>query len=161
MGCYFDPPRSSARSDRVSGWSAQLSEQIQILAELSKLIKALKYTGSLKASPKIALLGHSFGSAITHGVTTYDPTLMDAVILTGYGMNSTAFNFNLVEAGWSLRVADEEHNFKDAGFDAGYITWDDVWTNILVLVICPGEVSSNQMKYRAKICEQFLQRRQL
>ena len=119
----------------MSGWSSQLSPQLAIAIDLARSLKSSsQFTGSLNTpASKVALIGHSFGSAISHGVAAYAPECIDAVVLTGYGLNLSAVNFPLVIEAWNWRVANsltQAFTGKDLQGDGGYISWVDLWANI-------------------------------
>ncbi|MCJ1331865.1 hypothetical protein MMC10_008557 [Thelotrema lepadinum] len=116
----------------VQGEGAQLSQQISIAFELATNIRAGHYTASLGIPDKIALMGHSFGSAISHGVAAIAPQVADAIILTGYGLNFSVINFQVIEEAWNFRIASglnlAEPNATQ--LDAGYVSWVDLYANI-------------------------------
>jgi pimeloyl-ACP methyl ester carboxylesterase len=74
----------------------------------------------------LVLVGHSFGSFISHGLIAKSPEIADGVILTGlaFAMNSAVS----IEA-FVLRVAAQQDN-KFSDRDDGYVTWADVYANI-------------------------------
>ena len=118
---------------RVSGYSAQLSQQLEITTELARSLKAGRFCGAIGKAEKVALIGHSFGSVISHGVAAYTPELVDAIILTGYNLNFTGVNFGLAFEGWNPRIAstlDKEFSGKNLELDTGYMSWVDLYANI-------------------------------
>ncbi|MCJ1400308.1 hypothetical protein MMC11_003513 [Xylographa trunciseda] len=125
---------------RISGWVNQVSNQNAILTELATLIRAGKYTGSIGTPQSIALIGHSFGSVISHGVAAFAPNTIDALILTGYNLNDTALNLPLVLQAWAPKIASTETVFtgQDAQLDNGYISWPDVYANINTFFKAPN-----------------------
>ena len=61
---------STLTSDRLSGYDIQLSHGIAVLRELANVVRQGKYTGSIGAPSKLALIGFSYGSYITHFTIT-------------------------------------------------------------------------------------------
>lgn len=80
---YYDRLGTGA-SSRVSGYKAQRDNQAAILAELSKLLRAGKYVGTLGKKPEsIVFVGHSFGSTISLTAAANDFSVADGLVLTG------------------------------------------------------------------------------
>ncbi|KAK5946190.1 hypothetical protein PMZ80_000331 [Knufia obscura] len=75
------------QSEMVSGYVAQSSIHASIIKELIKLLRSDKF-GS--PASKVALIGHSMGSAYSNSVLNSDPGLVDAAILTGIAYNITS-----------------------------------------------------------------------
>ncbi|MCJ1451432.1 hypothetical protein MMC28_001769 [Mycoblastus sanguinarius] len=117
-------------SSRISGFTNQFSIQPSILIELAGLLKAGKYTGNIGVPRAVTLIGHSFGSILTHGVAVYAPQAVDEIVLTGYGLNFSTIDLPLVLQGWNVRIAET----ASAEVDAGYLTWVDLYANINMLV---------------------------
>ena len=61
----------------------QLNIQIALGIELTKAIKAGKYTGAVGKPEKVVLVGHSYGSGISAGIVAAEVGLVDGVVLTG------------------------------------------------------------------------------
>jgi pimeloyl-ACP methyl ester carboxylesterase len=97
--------------------------------ELATFLKAGKYTGSVGVPTAVALMGHSFGSILSHGVAAYAPEAIDAVILTAYGLNFSAINFPLILEAWNFRIASIENQTftgQNLQLDTGYVSWVDL-----------------------------------
>ena len=71
---------------RVSGYVAQLSNQLSILKGIVKSIKEGKYTDSIKAS-KTVLVGHSYGSRLSNALIANDPDIVDGMPPQGFYYN--------------------------------------------------------------------------
>ena len=69
--------------DRVSGYVAQLSNQVAILSELTKQVRSGRYTGSIGVPKAVVYVGHSFGSAISISAIGNNACLADGIVLTG------------------------------------------------------------------------------
>ena len=89
----------------MSGYIAQLANQVAIVTELAKLVKAGEYVGGLGKPDAVVLVGHSFGSVISLNAVAERPELVDGVVLTGFSLNSTYLNHNGFVEGIALRVA--------------------------------------------------------
>ncbi|MCJ1393959.1 hypothetical protein MMC18_006836 [Xylographa bjoerkii] len=137
---FFYDRLGVGESERISGWINQFSNQNAILTELATLIKAGKYTGPIGTPNSVALIGHSFGSVLSHGVAAFAPNTIDALILTGYNLNGTAVNLPLVVQAWAPQIASTEAVFtgQDAELDNGYISWPDVYANINTFFKAPN-----------------------
>ena len=90
---------------------------------LTKEIRAGKYTGSLGRPSKVAHVGHSLGSFLTHALLTTSPELSDASILTGIDYNGVGQGVN-VEA-FGLRIADTACPGQFKGRDNNYLVTAD------------------------------------
>lgn len=104
-------------SSRVSGYVAQLSNQVAILAEISRLVKEGRYVGDLGKPEAVVLVGHSFGSAVSLNTVAQFPALVDGVVLTGFSLNETYTNLlGFIEA-VGLRIAAEQDSERWGGLD--------------------------------------------
>ncbi|KAH6661673.1 Alpha/Beta hydrolase protein [Halenospora varia] len=113
------------KSERVSGYVAQVSNQAVIVEKLSALIRSGKFCSR---PSKLVLVGHSLGSAISNAVLHSNPGLVDAAVLTGfsyYGVNSSPS----LQAK-QLRLASLQNPAKWSRYDGGYSTWVDIYANI-------------------------------
>lgn len=73
----------------MSGYKIQLSQQVAVLHNIARLVKAGKYVSDIGVPKKVVYVGHSFGSSISFGALGLEPTIVDGVILTGFGLNSS------------------------------------------------------------------------
>lgn len=110
---------------RVSGFTNQIRKQIAVLKELATLVKAGQYTGALGKPDKLAVMGFSFGSYITHYMTAQNPDLPDAAVMTGINYNTSGLNPNGLFRSFVPRVAATQNPKRFGGLDAGYVTWVD------------------------------------
>jgi pimeloyl-ACP methyl ester carboxylesterase len=100
--------------------------QVEVLDQITRHIRAGKYTGRIGVPKKIIFVGHSYGSIIATATIAGAPDIADAVVLTGF-----AFSMNLQVATEALtpRVASaQDKKWKD--LDAGYFTWADIYSDI-------------------------------
>jgi alpha-beta hydrolase superfamily lysophospholipase len=113
-------------TSRLSGFVNQGSIQVEVLGQLASKIRSGKYSGTIGAPQKLVLVGHSFGSYISHSLLANSPEIADGAALTGlaFAIQSPA----LIEA-LNLRVASLKDN-KWKGLDSGYLIWDDIYGNI-------------------------------
>ncbi|KAK4198394.1 alpha/beta-hydrolase [Triangularia verruculosa] len=117
-------------SEQVSGYVAQLSNQVTILTELTKLIKGGHYVGGTGRPSKTVLVGHSFGSAISSEVVRQNKKLVDGVVLTGFSYNSTHLNgLEFLEAA-GVRIAAQQQPGKWRQLDTGYLTTVDLFASV-------------------------------
>lgn len=100
--------------------------QVDILDQISKQIRAGKYTGTIGVPKKIILVGHSFGSAISAASVAKTPDIADAVVLTGLAFTQ---DLAVVTEAMAPRVASFQDK-KWKGLDAGYLTSADIYANI-------------------------------
>lgn len=119
---------------RMSGFTNQFSLQQSILSELIALIKAGKYTSKLGIPKSTVLIGHSFGSVLSHGIATATPNAVDAIILTGYSNNATLLEVPIIISAWQPRMANLARKVWST-LDAGYVTWVDLFSNINTWVL--------------------------
>ena len=89
----------------MKGYYAQLSNQAEVLTELTKLVKAGKYVGSIGKPKSVVLVGHSIGSNIATQAITNDLTLADGLILTGYTFNQSILNPKQTFGAIGFRIA--------------------------------------------------------
>jgi pimeloyl-ACP methyl ester carboxylesterase len=66
----------------ISGYENDLPNQTAILVQLMAAIRSGKYTADI-VTKKLVLLGHSFGSQLSHQAIRAAPQLVDAALLTG------------------------------------------------------------------------------
>jgi pimeloyl-ACP methyl ester carboxylesterase len=100
--------------------------QVDILDQITRQIRAGKYTGTAGIPKKIVFIGHSYGSAISTATIAGAPDIADAVILTGLAF---AQNFQVVTEAMAPRIASVQ-NKKWKDLDAGYLTWVDIYADI-------------------------------
>ncbi|CAG8954711.1 hypothetical protein HYFRA_00004634 [Hymenoscyphus fraxineus] len=132
------------QSSKVSGYINQLSIQESILAQLAALVKSGAYTGTLGVPKSTVLIGHSFGSTITHAVAKSKPGAADAIILTGYSNNATLVKTPVLISAWQLKIA---NLFREAWsqLDTGYVTWVDLYSNVNTFFKAPGYTTDAAM----------------
>ncbi|KAH6896501.1 Alpha/Beta hydrolase protein [Thelonectria olida] len=117
-------------SEKISGFTNQLRIQKAILVELSKIVKSGKYNGSFGKPDKLAVMGFSFGSFITHFAVAENPSIADAAILTAINYNTTGLNVNGLVRSFVPRIASLQNPRKYGVLDPGYLTWVDVFAQI-------------------------------
>ncbi|KAK4174516.1 alpha/beta-hydrolase [Triangularia setosa] len=117
-------------SEQVSGYVAQLSNQVAILTELTKLVKGGHYVGGTGQPSKTVLVGHGFGGAISSEVVRKNKKLVDGVVLTGFSYNSTHLNgLEFLEAA-GVRIAAQQQPGKWRQLDTGYLTTVDLFASV-------------------------------
>lgn len=100
--------------------------QVDILIQITKAIRAGKYTGSIGVHKKIIFVGHSFGSFLSSATVARAPDIADALVLTGLGLE---INSQTLTEAMAPRIASVQDK-KWAYLDAGYVTWTDIYSNI-------------------------------
>jgi pimeloyl-ACP methyl ester carboxylesterase len=89
------------------------------------LVKSGKYTGSLGKPEKVAVMGFSFGSFVTHFFVAENPSLVDAAVLTGINYNASGLNPNGLFRSFVPRIASLQNPRRFGLLDPGYVTWVD------------------------------------
>ncbi|KAM0430078.1 hypothetical protein ACHAPT_006084 [Fusarium lateritium] len=110
---WFYDRLGTGESEKVSGFTNQLRKQKAILVELAKLVKKGQYTGTFGKPDKLAVMGFSFGSFVTHFAVAENPTIADAAILTAINYNTTGLNANGLVRSFVPRVAYFKYPYYD------------------------------------------------
>lgn len=110
---------------RVSGYTMQLRKHKAVLVELAKLVRSGRYTGDFGTPDKLAVMGFSFGSYITHFAVADNPTIADAAILTAINYNLSALNGKGLFRSFVPRIASLQEPSRFGELDPGYLTWVD------------------------------------
>ena len=76
----------------------------------------------------LILIGHSFGSELSNSAIAAAPSIADAAVLTGDGINGS--DPRIILQGFGPRIANLQDKQKFGDFDPGYITTVDVYANI-------------------------------
>ncbi|KAK0643896.1 Alpha/Beta hydrolase protein [Cercophora newfieldiana] len=118
------------KSSQVSGYVAQLANQVAIATELTRLVKSGLYVADSGRPDAVVLVGHSFGSLVTLTTAAESPELVEGVVLTGFSLNSTYQNHNGFVEAVGLRVAAEQDPEKWGHLDTGYLTPVDLYANV-------------------------------
>lgn len=113
---------------RISGFVNQIGIQLEILKKLVSYIKAGSYTGDLGVPKSTVLMGHSFGSILSHGLATTTPDAVDAIILTAYAVDPKYLNVPIIISAWQLKIASLAGKVYE-GLDKAYVVWDDLKSN--------------------------------
>lgn len=122
-------------SCRVSGFTNQLRKQKAILVQLAAIVKSGQYTGTFGKPDKLAVMGFSFGSYITHFAVAENPTIADAAILTAINYNTTGLNVNGLIRSFVPRIASLQNPRRFGSLDPGYLTWVDTLVQINTYVL--------------------------
>ncbi|KAK6209299.1 hypothetical protein LQW54_006404 [Pestalotiopsis sp. IQ-011] len=106
---------ASSKEDPIR--TIQLPLELEILNALVNQLRG----GSIGSSrfSTVVGVGHSFGSALTQGVTSAYPTAFDAAVLTGFSVNGSGMApFNLAQV---PEIAALNQPYRFAGLPAGYL----------------------------------------
>lgn len=117
---------------RLSGFKSQISQPIAVLRELTALVRSGMYTSTIGKPTKLALMGFSFGSFITHFTIAETPDIADAVVLTGIEFNTpVGVNGNGLLRSFVPRIAQLQNAARFGELDDGYLTWVDQYAFVL------------------------------
>lgn len=125
------------KSEQVSGYVAQLANQVAILTQLTELVKSGKYVGKTGKPSKTVLLGHSFGSAVSIETVGLNSELVDGLILTGFSLNETFLNALEFAEAVAPRIAAKQQPGKWRQLDTGYLTGADLFTAVTTFFKAP------------------------
>ena len=115
--------------DRLGSGSSSFPDEYAILQSSTKLAILIELTTQLRTKrikpctsiTKVIHVGHSYGSALTHGLAATAPHLSDGIVLTGFTYNKTK-DYPVVLGGHSIN-ANQPERFAHLG--NGYLTWPD------------------------------------
>ncbi|KAI9687994.1 MAG: hypothetical protein M1820_010356 [Bogoriella megaspora] len=116
------------KSEKVSGYEISASSQVELLVKITRSVRAGKYTSDITAS-KVVLVGHSFGSYISHaGIAKY-PDLAEGAVLTGtaYANATDAIPFAISFISFAPRLATTVNPPFDR--DSGYLGFGDIYAH--------------------------------
>lgn len=109
----------------------QAPVELALLAQLTTLARSAhpSISGLHTAPTTIIHVGHSWGSFLTQALATSAPSLVDAVVLTGWS-TSSAYMSNFISSG-TLHLATENQpaRFPAATYSNGFLTWPDALAN--------------------------------
>lgn len=126
---FFYDRLGQGSSEKISGFVNQINIHVDILKELTKIVKGGEYTEAIGKPNKLAVMGFSFGSFITHAAIGSSPEIADAAILTAIGLDKAGINTNGLVRSFVPRIAKLQDK-KFAAFDNGYLTWVDKFAQI-------------------------------
>jgi pimeloyl-ACP methyl ester carboxylesterase len=105
----------------------QILTQVDILAEISRLVQTGELHKRISKPEKLVHVGHSFGSLITNGLVAAHPSLSDGVVLTGFSHNTSWTPLFELCLGFELARTNNLARFR--GYDSGYLTWGNEYDN--------------------------------
>jgi pimeloyl-ACP methyl ester carboxylesterase len=114
----------------VSGYVNQALIQVDVLRQLSSMVRSGSLTANLGAPKSVVLVGHSFGSFISNALLGVHPDAADAVVMTGIAYVGNASGYGLTLEALNSRIASTQNNAWGS-LDTGYLTWVDVYANII------------------------------
>lgn len=126
---FFYDPLGIGKSSEISGYVNQALIQMDILRQLSSLVRSGTLT-QLGVPKSVVLAGHSFRSFISNALLGVDPGAPDAAVMTGLAYIGNATNYDLVLEALNPRIASTEKKAWTS-LDTGYLTWVDVYANII------------------------------
>jgi len=112
----------------------QKSTDIAIAAKFAEM---LREDGAIAGSPtggydKVVMVGHSYGSLTTQGVTVLSPSAVDGALLTGYSANSTAVPLFFAASGFASASAVMPDRYNAAEVSNSYLITVGAWNNQLL-----------------------------
>lgn len=111
----------------MSGFVSQLDIQTLVLSSLVSFDRSGQHT-SLAGTPTSSLLvGYSYGSFLSNSLVAAEPTPVDGVIMTGYGLKGIDQQIELQS--FAPRVANLQSPRSEA-YDAGYVATRDLFSQI-------------------------------
>ncbi|KAK5117500.1 hypothetical protein LTR85_008885 [Meristemomyces frigidus] len=128
---WFYDRLGNGQSDKVSGFQSQVNDQVEVLRGLAGIVRDGQYTNGIGKPDKLAVMGFSFGSYVTHHAVATYPEIADAAILTGIGLNTTVgVNGNGLLRSFVPRIASVQNAERFGDLDNGYLTWADGFSQI-------------------------------
>jgi len=101
--------------------------ELELLTQLTTLLRAGKLHPEIPAPKKVVHVGHSYGSLLTNALAASAPTLTDGVILTGFTLNTTWQRWFLINTGFNIAKNNEPVRFADYG--TGSLIWPNKYHN--------------------------------
>lgn len=117
----------------------QTGFEIAILHELTQMLRNGTFA-STKFS-KVTGVGHSFGSLLSIGQTSFYPTDLDGVVLTGVSINMTGIPSFI--ASLNLAIAAENCPSRFPGLSSGYVVADTSISNQFAFLRFPNYPPEN------------------
>lgn len=121
----------SSKADPLTDLQSPL--QVEILAQLAGGLRNGTYGPSFD---QIVGVGHSYGSALTQGVTSQYPDLFDAAVITGLSVNSSGQNDFSVGNNW--QIASENQPDRFSTLNNGYLVSASTISNQIAFFHSPG-----------------------
>ncbi|KAF5005274.1 hypothetical protein FDECE_8260 [Fusarium decemcellulare] len=120
---WFYDRLGNGESEKVSGFTNQLRKHKAILVQLASMVKSGQYTGNFGKPDKLAVMGFSFGSYITHFTVAENPDIADAAILTAINYNLTGLNAKGLVRSFVPRVASLQNPRRFGTYSPGYFKY--------------------------------------
>lgn len=130
---FFYDRLGTGQSEKLSGYVNQSANQVAVMGELAKAIRAGKYTGNLGKPKSIVLVGHSFGSYTSQALIASQPDIVEGVVLTGIAYpNATdlaPLTFKWILEASASRIANQQSaQWHDR--DTGYLNFGDIYAHV-------------------------------
>ncbi|EIN11667.1 hypothetical protein PUNSTDRAFT_141952 [Punctularia strigosozonata HHB-11173 SS5] len=135
---------STGDSSRPNPYSVvQLEVELAILDKLTTLVRTGQLLDIGKSS-SVVHVGHSFGSILTFALAAKYPKNTDGIILTGFSQSPSKEASLITTAAFNAKMARSDNStlWGKAGLnlDPGYLTWNDVYSNIMDFYYPPGSM---------------------
>jgi pimeloyl-ACP methyl ester carboxylesterase len=125
----------------------QASIQIEIIHTLVSQLRAGQLAG--ETFEKVVGVGHSFGSIQSVGIAAKYPEDFDAVVLTGFSTNTTAFP--LTFADFNSAIASQNQPDRFGNLSNGYLVFDNPIANQFAFFSYPNFDSSSKYNSERQI----------
>ena len=114
---------ASAHPDPIQ--TVQASLQVEIAHTLATYLREGKIGGYVFKS--VVGVGHSFGSVLCVGLLARYPKDFDAIVLTGFSMDSSGFELSV--ASFDTAIASRNQPARFGHLPDGYLTWNNAVGN--------------------------------
>jgi hypothetical protein len=127
--CQSSRPLSCAKRLRILGFTSPLRKHKAILVELAKFVKPGQYTETFGKRDKLAVMGFSLSSFVTHLAVAENPTIADTA-MTAINCNTTGLDLTGPVRSYAPRIASLQRQSRFGNVDTGYLTWVDAIAQI-------------------------------
>ncbi|KAF2835443.1 alpha/beta-hydrolase [Patellaria atrata CBS 101060] len=122
---FFYDRLGTGKSQKISGFSNQLANQVELLAALCKGFRSGGLIPGFGSFKQIVLVGHSYGSSSTQGVAQKYPDIIDGLVLTGIAYYPPPDAGKITLEAFAPRIAKTvDPQFSDR--DNGYLAFRDI-----------------------------------
>ncbi|WPH05082.1 Hypothetical protein R9X50_00798100 [Acrodontium crateriforme] len=125
---------ATGKSDKPAPLMVQTPIELEIANNLVKMLRSGKMCDH--RFDKVVGAGHSYGSLLTQGITAKYPMSLDAAILTGFSVNTSAIQTFIT--GLNLAIAAQNQPDRFHGLDPGYLVSNSVISNQIGFFKAPG-----------------------
>ena len=113
----------------------QASLEVASLAEMTRMVRKGSFPGIHQKPEKVVHVGHSFGSGQTYALSAMYPDLSDAIVLTGFSLNSSFMPFFLTGANFQQAHGQIE---GEGDYPPGYLVSSNINANHYLFFHAPN-----------------------